>query len=252
MKLVDKILGWKENIVAAEISDSHRLTISKSGYGKTLRYDDVVYSRIMDDSIYTKEYWDFLLPPAFFKERPNMLMIGLGGGTIPYQLYKLMGNNFSLDVVENNEAMIRLFGRFAGPEVKINLIKGDGAEYVKRCRDKYDVIILDAYKGGSVPDVFLTHEFTENANNCLKERGILGINFISSMTGTDIFRSYLAGLKDRFDVYRIETLPYSINYVLLCLKSLGKAEIIDGIKKNMPITQENAYILEGYREMAAL
>lgn len=252
MKLFDKILGWKENIIASEISDSHRLTISKSDYGKTLRYDDVVYSRIMNDSIYTKEYWDFLLPLAFFKERPSMLMIGLGGGTIPYQLYKLIGNNFSLDVVENNDAMIRLFSKFAGPEVKINLIKGDGAEYVKSCRDKYDAVILDAYKGGFVPDAFLTYEFTENANNCLKEQGILGINFISSMTGTDMFRSYLAGLKDRFDVYRVDTLPYSINRVLLCLKSLGKTEIIDGIKKNMTITHENAYILDGYTKMAAL
>ncbi len=247
--MLKKIFGWKESVTDTALYDNHKLTISESSYGKTLRYDDVVYSRIMNGSIYTGEYWDFFLPLAYYKKKPRMLMIGLGGGTIPYQLYKLMGNNFDLDVVENNDAMVKLFSKFAGTEVKINLINGDGAEYVKTCTSAYDVIILDAYKGGFVPDVFLTPEFVDNVSNCLKDKGVYGINFISSMAGTDRFRSHLTCIKDRFSVYRVDTSGYSINKILLCLKAIKEAEIIDGIKENMPITAENKYILEGYLRM---
>jgi len=55
----------------------------------TLEYDGTVYSIINKKRIYTKGYWDVFLPFIAIFKSPEILMIGLGGGTVLYESNKI-------------------------------------------------------------------------------------------------------------------------------------------------------------------
>ena len=42
--------------------------------------------------------WDYFTPLPLLYDKPNILMIGLGGGTIVYQINKLYSRKISMDV----------------------------------------------------------------------------------------------------------------------------------------------------------
>jgi spermidine synthase len=58
---------------------------------------------------------------------------------------------------------------------KVKLIIGDGIEYVKKCRDKFDLIVLDVSDPvpGGPAERILSHEFYKNVSTCLSDDGVM-------------------------------------------------------------------------------
>ena len=99
---------------------------------------------------------------------------GLGAGAVPLSL-KRAGMNVA--AVEINHAALKAatehFG-FDPSGIKVHL--EDARTFVRQCRDKFDIAIVDLFLGDKVPDYLLTKEFFGDLRRCLHQRGSVVMN----------------------------------------------------------------------------
>jgi spermidine synthase len=123
-------------------------------------------------------YTRLLLAPLIWNPKPSrILMIGLGGGVLPRFLHEVYPD-IAIDVVEVDARVTELARRYfyfkESPHLRV--LEDDGRAFVKQRGRKYDMVFLDAFKGGAVPYHLKTVEFYREIVQSLKEEGILVTN----------------------------------------------------------------------------
>ena len=121
----------------------------------------------------------------FASEQPRrILIVGLGGGSIPTALRQLLPEA-QIDVVEIDPAVTRVARKFFdfrdGPLLRVAEV--DGRVYVKRAAREgrqYDVILLDAFDHEYIPEHLLTKEYLAEVKALLAPQGVLVANTFSS------------------------------------------------------------------------
>lgn len=211
-------------------------------------YNGVVYSRLRPKSILTHSYWDYFLPLAYLYGNPKVLMIGLGGGTIAYQFEKAAVHTSGFDIVEIDPDMVEL-SRVFYPEMRANIMQGDGFEYIRGNREPYDIIILDAYVNYSIPEAFTSKAFVENAYASLSSNGILAINYLHYAKGGQSAQAFISILKERFDVYILETGAALYNTIILASKRMDGKTISGKVSANMPKEYSELNLMRSYADM---
>jgi spermidine synthase len=110
----------------------------------------------------------------------RVLMVGLGGGSIPMVMQRLVPGTV-VDVVEIDGAVVRLaeryFGFRQGPAMKVSV--QDARVFVRRAlqrRQQYDLILLDAFTGDYIPEHLMTKEFLLECRQLLSPNGVLAAN----------------------------------------------------------------------------
>ena len=113
-----------------------------------------------------------------------ILVIGLGGGTIPTVLAELYPDA-KIDVVEIDPAVVavarKYFDYHESDRSKVHVV--DARVYIKRAGlkgVKYDLVILDAFTGDYIPEHLMTVEFIEETALLLSESGVLVANTFST------------------------------------------------------------------------
>jgi spermidine synthase len=131
------------------------------------------------------EYTRMLLGALYLNPNPRrVLVIGLGGGTVPAALQALLPAA-TLDCVEIDPAVADVatkFFRFQ-PAGNTTLHFQDGRVFVKRAARKgarYDLIILDAFDHMYVPEHLLTKEFLREVRALLSPGGVVAANTFST------------------------------------------------------------------------
>lgn len=132
----------------------------------------------------------------------RVLIIGLGGGSIPTALREILPQA-QIDVVEIDPAVTRVARRYFNfrDDAKLKVIELDGRVYVKRAQragTKYDVVMLDAFDHEYIPEHLLTREFLTEVKSLLSPQGVLVANTFSSSrlydhestTYADVFGTY--------------------------------------------------------------
>ena len=135
-------------------------------------------------------------------EPDNILIIGLGGGSIPIALNE-MYPAAHIDVVEIDEAVVKVAERFFNfaENDKLKVHVADGRVFTKRAGlrgKKYDLIILDAFTGDYIPEHLMTKEYLQETHALLDRSGILVANTFStsdlydheSVTYSEVFGSF--------------------------------------------------------------
>lgn len=130
-------------------------------------------------------YPRMMLGALYLNPRPgSILVIGLGGGSLPRALQGLLPQA-RIDIVEIDPAVVRVAGRYfdfhTGPRVQV--IEADGRVFVKRAMRegrKYDLIMLDAFDHEYIPEHLLTQEFLREVKSLLAPGGVLAANTFSS------------------------------------------------------------------------
>ncbi len=244
-RFLRRAFGWR---VIFEIRDKN-IAVVQRREDRILISDNIIYSKLKSGSIYTKSYWDYLSAlPALF-ERPKVLLLGFGGGTIPYQMNELFGKRVEIDAVEISPDMIAASKAFLPKESTANIIIGDGAAFVSKAKSKYDIIILDSYKKSTIPEQFFDEKFIADAYGALKDRGILAINYIFNVTGKTKESWYRKKLKKYFDLYTLSMLPPLLNEIIIASKRFTRDEVNLLLDKNFPKSKENLFIPDGYKSM---
>ncbi len=116
---------------------------------------------------------------AFFPNPSAVLVLGLGGGTIPL-MYQKACKNAHIDVVEIDTEMLAVARRFFKfrQTGRISVIHDDAGSYCGVTRKRYDIIIMDAYIGERQPDPLTSAGFYRNIERILSEEGVLANNLM--------------------------------------------------------------------------
>lgn len=131
------------------------------------------------------DYTKMLMAALYLNPEPKrILIVGLGGGTLPSALHKLFPA-CQIDAVEIDPAIVEVAKRFFyfSPTDKTHVYEEDGRVFVKRALRKelkYDLVMLDAFDHEYIPEHMLTREFLQEVRGILSEKGVLAANTFSS------------------------------------------------------------------------
>jgi spermidine synthase len=153
-----------------------------------------------------------LLYPAEVK---RILMIGLGGGSISTYYGRAMPD-VHIDTVELDQRVIDVAKQyFALRETpRVRYIAADGRVFLNRSKDQYDLILLDAYRGGYVPFHLLTREFYTLVKSRLTPGGAVAFNVHD---GTKLYHSTVKTLGDVFPT--LDLYPSGMGEVITTLSA---------------------------------
>ena len=117
-----------------------------------------------------------VIPVAFvFVEQPqNVLVVGLGGGTIPGFLRKRFPD-MRIDAVEIDPGVVEVARSHFGfrEDAKMRAHVADGRHFIERSGRLYDIVFLDAFGADSVPYKLVTREFLAGVRRSLTPRGVV-------------------------------------------------------------------------------
>jgi spermidine synthase len=187
-----------------------------------------------------------LFAPILFNPEPRrVLMIGLGGAAF-HRVFAAAFPTATLQTAEIDEKVFELArSRMAfRPSEKTPVAIMDGRQYIKRHPEKWDWIILDAYRGGFVPPHLKTVEFYRECAARLNDRGVLVCNLLSR---SGLFFSDLKTISNVFQQLAIfdsgagNVIACAVNYRLPALTDKSSWTASDKIN---PVVQKSANVVE--------
>ena len=126
---------------------------------------------------YTRCMMGFLL---FTPEPRDIVMIGLGGGSLARFAYHHLPTS-RIAVVEINAQVIAAARNFfpLPPEGgRFRVIEGEGAEFVAARPGSCDVLMIDGFDDGALPETLADEAFFASAVAALRPNGVLVMNFL--------------------------------------------------------------------------
>ncbi len=117
-------------------------------------------------------------------EPESILIIGLGGGSIPMTFSDLFPTA-TIDVIEIDDAVVKVAEEYFyfNETQNMTVYVDDGRPFIKRAGirgEKYDYIVLDAFSGDYIPEHMLTREFLEEVKMIMTEESVLVANTFST------------------------------------------------------------------------
>ena len=115
----------------------------------------------------------------------EVLVLGLGLGSIPLMLEQNFGKAFHFTAVEIDETVIELAGRYALDELKsgMELVGADAYAYVLQCERRFDLICMDVFLDDLVPPEFEDPLFLSALRRLLRPGGLLLYNRLAATPG---------------------------------------------------------------------
>jgi spermidine synthase len=160
-------------------------------------------------SAYTRKMMAFLL---FTPEPRQLLMIGLGGGSLAKFCYRRLPQA-RISVIEINAEVIALREHFAIPadDERFEVIHEDGAAFLARTRVTADVILIDAFDELGIAPSLASPDFYRRANDALTANGVLVLNLSGDV---DRYPAHIQYLHAAFDG-AVLPLPVAADHNLL-------------------------------------
>ncbi|SRX55440.1 spermidine synthase [Aequorivita sp. CIP111184] len=145
---------------------------------------------------------EFGLTKVDLKSVENLLLLGMGGGSVIHSLRNTFEYKKNIVAVEIDPAIIKLaeneFGISTSEELQI--IEADAFKFVKNSKEKFDLVIIDLFIDTNVPPIFYGKEFCENISILLQKNGSIifnvGINLEKdSVANETVSSNFGSGLK---------------------------------------------------------
>ena len=188
---------WIKNIPAGEI------------YYKVMEVDTGLESYINQETnemgatyLYYYDLFDY-----YNKNAKSTLMIGGAAYTYPtYYLNKYQDK--TIDVVEIDEKTTELAVKEFDLDInnpRLKIYHQDGRSFLNNTENKYDTILIDAFKGLNAPFELTTYEAMQKVKNALNDNGMVITNIISSLEGEneDFIKYEYATYKKVFDEVKL-------------------------------------------------
>lgn len=169
IKIKKKIFSTKSPFQKIEILDSE-------AYGRILVLDGVVQLAKKDEFIY-HEMISHL--PLFYHPRPeNVLIIGGGDGgalreVLKHPIKKVHLVEIDKKVIDVSKKYLPFVCQNAFSDSRLKIFFEDGAKFIKRYKDFYDVVIIDSTDPSNFSFSLFREKFTRNLEKALREKGIV-------------------------------------------------------------------------------
>jgi spermidine synthase len=144
---------------------------------------------------YTQYMMGFLL---FHRTPQDILMIGLGGGSLAKFVYHRLPLTRTV-VIEINPRVVALARSYffvPDDEDRFQVRITEGSEYVGSCSCAADVVMVDGFDDGCQVRALCTGDFYDAARATLKRNGVLVVNLLSSDKG---FHDYMSRIHTSFN-----------------------------------------------------
>ncbi len=178
---------------------------------------------------------------AFVESPRRVLVVGLGGGTIPSFLHKHYPRT-RIDAVEIDPVVVDVAQRFFGvrEDENLRLHVDDGRKFIERCREPYDIIFLDAFGADSIPYDLATREFLLAVRKALTPEGVVVGNVWSSYSNP-LYESMIRTYEDVFESLYVVDVAGAGNRILLAFPRRIEVNKEDLIQKARRISREKAF-----------
>jgi spermidine synthase len=146
------------------------------GYNRTI-YTESVFNTLDDRDLPVAYTRDMTASLAYAKNIRSILEIGFGGGRTSWYLHRFLPN-VSVTSAELDPTVLELAQKYFGikNEPNFEVVNRDGRIFLNESKDRYDIILIDAYRGPFVPFHLLTKEFYTIVKNHLAEGGVVAQN----------------------------------------------------------------------------
>lgn len=165
----------------------------------------------------------FALAPG---EEKRALLVGLGGGAMATFIDRYFPD-VTLDVVELDPLVLEVAQEYFGfrKEAMGEVHVGDGRSFLRKTERTYDIIFLDAYKGGDLPFHLTTVEFMSLVESRLGPDGVVAAHLWEE----DLNRYFTAQVKTLRAVF-----PYVYNF-----KAGGGSYLLFGSKADHWLSKDD-------------
>lgn len=193
----------QEKIYEGDSSFQHILIFNHAEFGRVLALDGLVQTTEEDEFIY-HEMLNHVPMLAHGNPRRVLIIGGGDGGSLREILrYKSVEKVTMVDldgqVVQLCKEHLPSLSKGAFNDPRVELLIQDGIEFVKNCKDKFDVIICDTTDPVGPGKVLFSPEFYSNCKKRLNENGILatqnGVPFSNGEIITDTYNALSPSFK---------------------------------------------------------
>lgn len=175
-----------ENIIHTERSLYRNIIVYEDDGERCMRFTKLLSARqtcisLKNPDHLVFQYTKMILGALYLQPEPDrILIIGLGGGTLPSILSKVLPKA-KIDAVEIDPAVVRVAEKYFNFHITevMNVFVEDGRVFVKRAMKKgaqYDLVILDAFDHDYIPEHLLTQEFLKEVKTIMTPTGVLAAN----------------------------------------------------------------------------
>jgi spermidine synthase len=160
------------------------LTRERSNGWDAFLVDGVVQSISPISALVDGGYWTVMLP---FERPESALILGYGGGTLARLLRSKWG--CTITGVDDDPEIVAA-GRQHWGDVPATVVIGDACDYVKRCRERFDYVAIDLFRGQELEKRVLAKPFLRRVHNLLTPGGTVAVNLFrthSSLALAEVF-----------------------------------------------------------------
>jgi spermidine synthase len=159
-------------------------------------YTESIFNTL-DDRDLPVPYTRFMTAGIIYAQNlQSILEIGFGGGRTAWYLHRFLPDA-RVTSVELDPDVIALSRQYFGirDEPNFQVVNADGRTFLANAKGRYDIILIDAYRGPFVPFHLLTQEFYHLIKDHLAEGGVVVQNVEPS---TMLFDSAVATMHSVF------------------------------------------------------
>jgi len=143
------------------------------------------------EDLYTNFYKCFQQIDIAQQKLQNILVLGLGLGSIPLMLEQKFKQNAQYHAVEIDPVIIQLAQKYMPTSIlqKTKITEADAFNFIENrpTSTKFDLIAIDIFIDDQIPQNIQTQNFLKNTQKILKNRGILIFNHLNNKSETQNF-----------------------------------------------------------------
>ena len=143
-------------------------------------------------------------PPLLTHPPPRkILIIGAGDGgvlreTLKHKIEKVTLVEIDREVIEFSRKYLPFLGKNAFKDKRVKVVIGDGAEFVRSAKEKFDVVIIDSTDPVGPAKILFSRGFYKNVFSVLSGNGLLIRQTGSTTLQMDVLKSSYRTLKPIF------------------------------------------------------
>jgi len=167
-----------------------------------------------DDRELVITYTQFMTAGLMYpKNVTSILEIGTGGGRTAWYLHRFLPH-VRVTSVELDPAVVELSRKYFGlkDEPNFALEAKDGRLFLAQSKDRYDIIMIDAYRGPFVPFHLLPKEFYQIVRDHLAEGGVVVQNVASDTMLFDAAMKTIGAVLPQLEFYKSDDNYVTVAY----------------------------------------
>ena len=182
-------------------------------FGNSIRQSSINKERPF--KLQTKYTRDMAKVFDHYKDIPeNILVLGLGAGTIPSYLYHRFpkAKIYVVEILPELKEIASDYFSMPRNE-RLEIVIGDAYDYIMETQIQFDLIFMDVFGKNTIPKKFSTEKFYIGLSKLTSSAGYVAFN---TWIDPSSYNNYIRKLKTAFDTVIEECVPISGNHIAFC------------------------------------